>query len=246
MSLIIYGDFSSAFCYLASKRVDALRSAGIDVDWRAVEQAPRLPVTGRRLDVAGRQALDTELTEMRDLLLPDEQVTWTVPEFVPKTEAAVAGYAEAYGAGVADDIRRLLFRAYWCRGLNIGDPEKLRKPMVGPILRGHSHSDPLRLSGYAVSVSRGPITTSAWRRIRMWQDEWEALGRVPLPVLVENGLPVSGSDVPRQLAKRIIHLNIAISPELPEPEQYPLPRVRPPAWWATQAGGRWSYHYRRT
>ncbi|HEX5497441.1 MAG TPA: DsbA family protein [Mycobacteriales bacterium] len=248
MSLIIYADFGSPLCYLASRRVDALCSAGIDVDWRAVqvEHAPRLPATGRRLDEVGRHTLDTELTEIRELLLPDEQVTWRVPGFVPNTEAAVAAYTEAYCAGVADDVRRLLFRAYWCGGVDIGDPEQLRRPLVGPILRGHSPSDPLRLSGYAVSLGRGPITTSAWRQIRSWQSEWDALGRIPMPVLVENGLPVSGSEVPRRLAKMITQRNIPINPELPEPERYPLPRVRPPGWWASQAGGQWLYHFRRT
>lgn len=239
MELIVYADFSSPLCYLASSRVDALRAAGIDVDWRAVERTPSLRATSRRLDSASRPALDAELAEALHMLLPDEQLTWTMPDFVPNTEAAVAGYAEAYGAGVADDVRRLLFRAYWCRNVDIGDPEKLRKPLVGPILRGHSTSDPLRLHGYAVSINRGPITTSAWRRIRAWRDEWSTLGADAMPVLVENGLPMSGPDVPRHLAKMISQLDAPLDPEFPEPERYPLPRVRPPAWWATQAGGKW-------
>lgn len=246
MSLIIYADFSSPLCYLASRRVDALRSADIDVDWRAVERAPRMPVTGQRLDAASRQALDAELAEIRDLLLPDEHVTWAIPGFVPNTGAAVAGYVEAYCAGVADDVRRLLFRAYWCRGVDIGDAEQLRRPLVGPILRGNSPSDPLRLYGYAVSLGRGPITTAAWRQIGKWQNDWNELGRIPMPILVENGRTVSGADVPQRLAETIARLNIPINPELPEPERYPLPRGRPPAWWASQAGGRWLYHFRRT
>jgi len=246
VNLIVYADFSSPLCYLVSSRVDALRAAGIDVDWRAVERAPRLPVTGRRLDGAGRAALEAELAETLEMLLPEEQLTWTMPDLIPKTEAAVAGYAEAYGAGVADDVRRLLFRAYWCRKVDIGHPEQLRKPLVGPILRGHSTSDPLRLNGYAVSVNRGPVTTSAWRRIQAWQDEWSGLGAQAMPVLVENGLPIFGLDVPRHLAKMITQLGVPLNPELPEPERYPLPRVHPPTWWATQTGGKWLYPSRCT
>jgi len=37
MGLIVYSDFSCPECYLASRRVDALRAAGVEVDWRAVE-----------------------------------------------------------------------------------------------------------------------------------------------------------------------------------------------------------------
>lgn len=122
MDLIVYADFSSPLCYVASSRSDALRAAGIDVDWRAVERAPSLPVTGRRLDNTSRAELDAELAETVDMLLPDERLDWTMPDLIPKTEAAVAGYAEAYGAGVADDVRRLLFRAYWRRNVDIGDP----------------------------------------------------------------------------------------------------------------------------
>ena len=239
--MIIYADFSCPFCYLASTRVDVLRSAGFDVDWRAVERAPSLPVPGRRLDVAGEHALDAELAETRDLLLPDERLACTRPNVVPNTQAAVTGYAEAYGAGVADDVRRLLFRAYWDRGVNIGDPEQLRRPLVGPMLRGRSRSDPLRLSGYAVSVGRGPITTGAWRRIRAWRDEWTALRRDSVPALIEDGLPVFGSEVPRRLAKVITDLGLDVNPELPEPQRYPLPRVRPTMSWSAQEGGRWLY-----
>ncbi len=243
--VIVYADFSSPLGYLTSRRADALRAAGFDVDWRAVESAPRMPMTGRRLDAECRDVLDAEVAETRDLLLPGEQLAWTSPNFVPNTQAAVVGYAEAYGAGVADDVRRLLFRAYWEQGVDIGDPEQLRTPLAGPFLRGHSPADPLRLSGYAVSPGRGPITTGAWRRIRAWQGEWAELRKGVLPVLVENGLPVFGADVPRRLAKMIIRLGAPVTPELPEPTRYPARRVRPSAPWAARAGGRWLYSYRR-
>ncbi|MFI7680475.1 DsbA family protein [Actinophytocola sp. NPDC049390] len=243
--LIVYADFSSPLCCLTSRRVDALRAVGVDVDWRAVESAPRVPMTGRRLDAESRHVLDVEIAETRDLLLPGEQLAWTGPTFVPNTHAAVVAYAEAYGAGVADDVRRLLFRAYWEQGVDIGDPERLRTPLAGPFLRGHSPADPLRLSGYAVSPGRGPITTSAWRRIRVWQGEWAGLRQGVLPVLVENGLPVFGADVPRRLAKMIIRLGVPVVPELPEPTRYPAPRVRPSVSWAARAGGRWLYSHRR-
>lgn len=239
--MIIYADFTHPLCYLASIRVDALRAAGVDVDWRAVEHAPGLPVTGRRLDTEGQHALDAEIAEVRDLLLPGERLTWRTPSFVPNTQAAVVAYAEACGAGVADDVRRVLFRAYWQRGVDIGNPEQLRKPLAGPFLRGRSHADPLRLSGYAVSVGRGPITTGAWRRIRAWRDEWTSLRADSMPVLVENGLPVHGADVPERLAKMITEAGIPPDPELPDPERFPPHRVRSSASWSAQAGGRWLY-----
>lgn len=45
--MILYADVSSPACYLASHRADLLRAAGVDLDLRATESRPRVPVTGR-------------------------------------------------------------------------------------------------------------------------------------------------------------------------------------------------------
>src|SRR6476469_9925423 len=153
MSLVVYADFGSPACYLASRRVDALRAAGVPVDWRAVEADPRLPVGGGRTDVAHRDTVDREFESLDRLLLPGEELPRSTPIFRPNTRGAVSGYAEAYGAGVADDVRRLLFAAYWMRGADIGSPEMLRRLLAGPVLRGHSTSVPLSEFGYVVSSS---------------------------------------------------------------------------------------------
>lgn len=72
----------------------------------------------------------------------------------------MSGYAEAYGAGVAEDVRRLLFRTYWIEDADIGDPRVLRTPLAGPILRG---TQPLiryanRVMPSARSAGRSPPT----------------------------------------------------------------------------------------
>ena len=47
MKVIVYGDFNSLYCYVASQRADQLvREGKADVEWCAVEHRPRLPVTG--------------------------------------------------------------------------------------------------------------------------------------------------------------------------------------------------------
>ncbi|WP_020658894.1 hypothetical protein [Amycolatopsis benzoatilytica] len=237
MDLVVYADFASPLCWLANCRADALRAAGIGVDWRAVERAPRPEVTGERPDAA----FEAEYAEAVELRQPGEPPAPTMPAFVPNTSAAIAGYAEAYGAGVADDVRRLLFRDYWYEGVDIGNPEALRTRLAGPMLRGHSGSDPIRLSGYAVSLGRGPVTTGAWRRMRAWQEEWAGFGAGALPVLVENGLPVFGAEAVQQLGKAISRAGAEPSPNFAEPERYPAPPVRAPAWWARDSGGRWLY-----
>lgn len=203
MSLIVYADFSCPDCYLTSRRADALTAAGVPIDWRAVEHTPQLPVAGTRLSAADQQALTERFAALDNLLLPGETLPWTAPASVPKTEAAVSAYAEAYGAGVADDVRRLLLELYWLHGADIGSPNVLRTPLAGPILRSHSLAEPLHESGYAVSVDRGPITTDAYRRIRSWRTEWRQLGSPLLPIVLTGGATLSGLDALRRLGKEI-------------------------------------------
>lgn len=91
MSLIVYADFSSPDCYLASRRADALAAVGLPVDWRAVEQRPRLPVTGVPTLAADQQAVTARFAELEGVLLPGERLPWTMPGFVPRTEAVGVG-----------------------------------------------------------------------------------------------------------------------------------------------------------
>ena len=47
VKVIVYADFNCVYCYLASQRADRLVQDGkADIEWRAVEHRPRLPVTG--------------------------------------------------------------------------------------------------------------------------------------------------------------------------------------------------------
>src|SRR5690625_2074459 len=182
MALTVYGDFFCLSCYLASQRVDALACAGVDVEWRAIDHAPRLSVTAHPVDPAG---FADQLSQTRPHRLPGETLPDTPPSTHPRSVAAIAGFAEAVGAGVQHEVLRLLFSAYWQHGANIGDPEVLRTLLVGPVRRGHSSAEPLRESGYCVSMSGAPVTTEAYRRIRGWTEGWHDLGASPPPVVID-------------------------------------------------------------
>jgi hypothetical protein len=246
MGLIVYSDFSCPECYLASRRVDALRAAGVEVDWRAVEHEPGLPVGDRRVLGDEQDGLSAKFAAMGDVLLPAETLPWVMPRIVPKTEAAVSAYAESYGLGVDDDVRRLLFALYWLEGADIGSPTVLRTPLAGPILRVNSDDDPLRESGYAVSVDRGPITTAAYRRIRSWRAEWLELGSSDLPIVLAGGATLTGIEAVRRLGKEIVYVGATAEPELDDPRRYPLVTVRPQPAWVSQVGGRWRHAYKLT
>lgn len=244
MSLIVYADFSMLEGYLASRRCDALAAAGVEVDFRAVERRPELSVAGARLTGDDQDALTRRFAELQALLLPDEHLPWTMPLFLPKTEAAVSAYAAVAATPVAGEVRRLLFDLYWRDGLNVGNPNVLRVPLAGPVLRSGSESDPLRQVGYAVSVDRGPITSAAYRRIRAWRDEWHQFGSPDLPVLLFDGATLHGPDALRRLGKELSHADASVEPELSDPRRYASELVQPSPFWVSWIGGRWRNTYR--
>jgi len=74
VKVIVYGDFNSLYCYLASQRADRLvREGKADVEWCAVEHRPRLPVTGAKPPPGSVGAQD-DLAEAAQLALPGEQL----------------------------------------------------------------------------------------------------------------------------------------------------------------------------
>jgi hypothetical protein len=244
MSLTIYADFSCPDCYLAGRRADVLAAAGVATDWRAVEHVPHLPVGGRRMSPAEQDLLGERFAALSGLLLPDEELPFALPGLQPRTEASVSAYAEVYGTAVDDEVRRLLFDLYWQRGADIGSPTVLRTPLAGPVLRACSSAEPLRESGYAVSVDRGPITTDGYRRIRAWRSEWEELGNPPLPVVLIGGATLSGVDALRRLGKEIEYVDARVDPTLDDPRRYPQIGDRPSVGWVSRVGGRWRNAYR--
>jgi hypothetical protein len=245
MSLTVYADFSCPDCYLAAHRVDVLRAAGVAVVWRAVELSPHLPVGGRKLSADEQDGLAQRFAELDELLLPGESLPRTIPALLPKTEAAVSAYAEAYGIGVADDVRRLLTALYWQQGADIGSPAVLRGPLEGPILRSTSTVEALRSSGYAVSVDRGPITFEAWRRTVTWHREWAALGSSALPVVLTGGATLSGRDALQRLGKEIDYAQAPIAPAWDDPRRFPpAGTATPTARWVSWCGGRWRRGFR--
>lgn len=201
MAVIIYGDFNCPYSYLASQRGDRLSKAGIAVDWRAVEHDRRLPVTGSRTD-AGRAEWDRELTEVTSLALPGEQVP-VLPVMISNTEAALAAYAEAVGDGIGGELRRSLFRAIWVQGLHLSRPSEVRRlvtdltwpredvgqRLASPDFPGLLLWDPdmarvVRRSGGTVALNGVPLTTTGWRRVRQWRQEWLALPSRVIPAVI--------------------------------------------------------------
>jgi hypothetical protein len=157
LELIVYGDFNCPFSALASARVGYLERHGLaDVDWRAVEHAPDVPDQGREVIGKQRDDLQGELDLVRSLLIDGEADRLILPEIQSNTRRATLAYA-ATAAVDRPRLRELLFGAYWTGGANLADSHTLQT--LGALNQSES-------------------TAARWR------DEWLALDRPIVPVMV--------------------------------------------------------------
>jgi 2-hydroxychromene-2-carboxylate isomerase len=163
--IVLYGDFNCPYSVLASARVDRLLDRGMEVEWRAVEHHPDLPVPGLPLTPKVAAALDRELAEVAEAMVPGEDVRLARPPVRSNTAAAVAAYA-ATAADRRSGVRRALFRAIWEQGRDIGRPEEL-EAVAGP------------------AGAPGGQDGGAAELPRRWQAAWDGIERhvVPLAVL---------------------------------------------------------------
>ena len=141
--IVVYGDFTDALSWVASMRVDALRLAGADVDWRAVPAVHTTRVVAAPVDADQARRIDDVRRWHRESALPGEPTGWGAPYVVPRGDPPVSAYAEAVAAGIDDHIRHLLFRSAWLDGQDIGNPDVLRHLLAVPFLHGSSRSEVL-------------------------------------------------------------------------------------------------------
>jgi hypothetical protein len=240
--LTVYGDLTCPWSYLASRRASLLEAAGVDLDWRMVEHD--LPAPGRTSHDAERLlATRRDLELVSASLLPGERLPHALAGFVPFTGPAVAGYAEAYAAGVGTRVRRLLFDAFWMHGVDLGQARVVRTLLVDAVRSGASPSELVRDWGYAVDVTGAPVSTTAWRLIRAWRRQWTHSGEIVPVVVVEGGPRLHGVEAVEWLGAEAgrrgldpdgsMHYRRAATRRRPRPSD-PVDR-----YWAAEHGNRW-------
>ncbi|MGQ0434342.1 MAG: DsbA family protein [Microthrixaceae bacterium] len=157
--LVIYGDFNCPYSCLASFRADRLVDAGIaEIEWRAVEHDPSIPVPSNPAEGELCTMLDREVAEVRGMLQAGEVFPIERPTVQPNTARAVAAYAAA-DVSERDRLRRSLFSALWFDGLDTGALEVLRRLGAEP-------------------------TAAAPPLVSTWRDAWQGLDRHLVPMLV--------------------------------------------------------------
>ncbi len=159
MRLIVYGDFNCPYSCLASARVDrVLADATAEVEWRAVEHDPTIPVPSLTVEGEVETMFEREVAEVTDQLAPGEELPIRRPLVRSNTRAAIAAFASA-NATVAHALRRRLFAAYWYDGRDIADLSELE--------------------ALGAAACRG-----GYERAARWRAEWLGLERTVVPILV--------------------------------------------------------------
>ena len=198
MKVIVYADFNCVYCYLASQRADRLMREGTaEVEWRAVEHLPRLPVSGYPPRPGEFQPGDAggedDLAGTACLALPGECLPASLPPVICNTRAAVSAYAEAITDGVQDQLRPRLFQAIWAQGRNMSSVQEVQRViadllwpadplyphLISPDLPTPVLHDPdpmriVRREGGTVTQDGEPLTNEAYDRARQWRQEWLA------------------------------------------------------------------------
>jgi 2-hydroxychromene-2-carboxylate isomerase len=159
MELIVYGDFNCPYSCLASARVDALQRSGVDVEWRAVEHDPSVPVPSEPAVGEAAAMLDREVAEVSGLVREGERFPIRRPPVRANSAAAVAAFAALVDDHARQRFRRAVFEALWFDGRDIGDPAVLAE------------------LGAASEANAGG-------RAAAWQREWLAVDRRVVPLLV--------------------------------------------------------------
>lgn len=203
---LLLADLTSPWAYLAHLRLDLEASAneGEGEDhpttgpvWWAVESTTTIPLSGLRTEGPERDRLREELAAVRDLALDDEEIPDDVPAVLPHPRPVAAAYAEAVTLGRGPQALDLLLRAYWQDGLDVGDPEVLRRLMPRVLVDDLAPctGDPRREWGYVVSPAREPLSDAAFRLMGRWQQRWVDLGRPGPLALVDGRRTRTGADV---------------------------------------------------
>lgn len=236
--ITLYGDLTCPWSYLAARRAALLQADGVEVDWWMVEHERPTPGRGPSPETRLETTL-RDLDRVSRRLLAGEELPHSLGRSVPYTRAAVSGYAEAYLAGVGPEARRLLFEAFWLRGVDVGNARVVRALLADTIRNGTPSSALLRDWGYAVDVTGAPVTTEAWRLVRRWRTDWSSSGEVVPVLLLDSGRRVRGVEAVEWLGSEVVRRGIDMGLLDRRKTQQAPKRDLADLSWATQHGNRW-------
>ena len=164
---LLYSDFNCPFCYALHERLH--EEHVLDrCEWRGVQHAPQLPCPMKPWQGMLGAELRHEVTVVQRLA-PGLPITLPPgkPNTRPAIEQAVALLQRDRSQGMA--FVRETYRAFWCEGRDISDPDVLRQ-----------------LVEQARGSTERPDTISDESRqvAQEWETAWHRTGQAGVPLLV--------------------------------------------------------------
>jgi 2-hydroxychromene-2-carboxylate isomerase len=183
-SVAFWYDFASTYSFLAAERIGALAAdRGVGVQWRPFLLGPIFRQQG--YDTSPFNVIPAKGRYMwRDMARWCERLglPLTVPDPFPQNSLAAARIALALPEDAREAFSTMLFRAEFCRGLSISDPDVLRDA----VLAAGTEFEP------ALTAATTPLVKDALRRET---EEAQAKGIFGAPTIVtEDGELFWGND----------------------------------------------------
>jgi len=115
-----YFDYICPYSYLVSERLHLLELDYFeDIERRGIELQPNIPVEGTPLSPEKEAEIKREIEDIRSLKV-GESIELSVPAVDPNTKYAIAATLFAEQEGCGWEFHRVVYRAYWSEGKNIG------------------------------------------------------------------------------------------------------------------------------
>jgi len=132
----IFSDVICPWCFIGKARLDAVLQTpvgeGISLRWRPYQLQPQIPQEGldRELYLTRRYGAQAGLARVPERIVLEAgaeglKLRYDLIERVPNTRLAHQVLSFAFPYGVQHTLAQVLFEAYFCRGVDVGDVSQL-------------------------------------------------------------------------------------------------------------------------
>ena len=132
----IFSDVICPWCFIGKARLDAVMQTpvgeGISLRWRPYQLQPQIPLEGldRSLYLTRRYGPQADLAKVPERIVQEAEaeglkLRYDLIERMPNTRLAHQVLSFAFPYGVQHTLAQILFEAYFCHGVDIGDLSRL-------------------------------------------------------------------------------------------------------------------------
>jgi predicted DsbA family dithiol-disulfide isomerase len=132
----IFSDVICPWCFIGKARLDAVLQSpvgeGISLRWRPYQLQPQIPPEGldRSLYLTRRYGAQADLAKVPERIVQEGlaeglKFRYDLIKRMPNTRLAHQVLSFAFPYGVQHTLAQVLFEAYFCRGVDVGDLSQL-------------------------------------------------------------------------------------------------------------------------